>query len=73
MAMWSAMLTVAAMAVIPSTGADRTYVSHPCTYSTSSDNVYPYAEKELITGRTMRLSRFIDKVQLTVFKRPSSR
>ena len=62
MAMWSAVLTAAAIALIPGSGADKTYVSAPCTFSLASDNVYAYAEKELSSGRTLRLSRFADKV-----------
>jgi hypothetical protein len=47
----------------PMVCGDKIKVSQHCATSNSSiDNVYPYAEKELNSSRTLRLSKFNGKV-----------
>lgn len=66
MAVWSFLLTAVTL-LGPMVCGDKIKVSQHCATSNSSiDNVYPYAEKELNSSRTVRLSKFNGKVMLIV-------
>lgn len=57
------LLLTAATLLGPMVAADRVLVSQHCyTSNSSSDSVYPFAEKELNGPRVLRLSRFSGKV-----------
>lgn len=57
------LLLTAATLLGPMVIADRITVSQHCfTSNSSSDTVYPFAEKELNSSRVLRLSRFSGKV-----------
>lgn len=62
MAVWGLLLT-AVVLLGPMADAERIKLSQHCVTSNSSlDNVYSYAEKELNSSRTLRLSKFSGKV-----------
>lgn len=65
MAVWSLLLT--AVTLLGPAFADKLRVSQNCAYSNSSlDNIYPYAEKELNSSRTLRLSKYSGKVFVNI-------
>ncbi len=56
-------LLTAATLLGPVVVADKMMVSQHCiTTNSSMDSIYPYAEKELNSSRTLRLSRYSGKV-----------